>query len=197
MTALPHFSKAWPPCVCILPEFLFPFPVFMKSSKIEYLVGLFVLLGLAAVTWLTVQVGAGSLLGGPTYVVEARFTNAGGLNVGSSVLVAGVTVGRVESIRMDAQDYSAIATLRVMEGLKLPTDSMASIKTTGLIGDKYVSLSPGADETYLEPGARITMTESSVDLESLIGKMAFGGVSNDTDASSEAAAPESGKVPAP
>ncbi len=169
----------------------------MKSSKIEYLVGLFVLLGLAAVTWLTVQVGAGSLLGGPTYVVEARFTNAGGLNVGSSVLVAGVTVGRVESIRMDAQDYSAIATLRVMEGLKLPTDSMASIKTTGLIGDKYVSLSPGADETYLEPGARITMTESSVDLESLIGKMAFGGVSNDTDASSEAAAPESGKVPAP
>lgn len=165
----------------------------MKASKLEFLVGLFVLLGLAAVTWLTVKVGAGSLLGGPTYVVEARFTNAGGLNIGSSVLIAGVTVGRVESIRMNAEDYTAIATLRVMEGLKLPTDSMASIKTTGLIGDKYVALSPGADETYLEPGALITMTESSVDIESLIGKMAFGGVENAADN----AAPAPGTTPPP
>ncbi len=165
----------------------------MKASKLEFLVGFFVLIGLVAVTWLTVKVGAGSMLGGPTYVIEARFTNAGGLNIGSSVLIAGVTVGRVEGIRMEPQDYTAIATLRVMEGLKLPTDSMASIKTTGLIGDKYVALSPGADETYLEPGARITMTESSVDIESLIGKMAFGGVNNPT----EGAAPAPGTTPAP
>lgn len=165
----------------------------MKASKLEFLVGFFVLIGLAAVTWLTAKVGAGSMLGGPTYVIEARFTNAGGLNIGSSVLIAGVTVGRVEGIRMDPQDYTAIATLRVMEGLKLPTDSMASIKTTGLIGDKYVALSPGADETYLEPGARITMTESSVDIESLIGKMAFGGVNSAT----EGAASAPGTTPAP
>jgi phospholipid/cholesterol/gamma-HCH transport system substrate-binding protein len=165
----------------------------MKASKLEFLVGSFVLLGLAAVTWLTVKVGAGSLIGGPTYVVEARFTNAGGLNIGSSVLIAGVTVGRVESIRMNTEDYTAIATLRVMEGLKLPTDSMASVKTTGLIGDKYVLLSPGADETYLEPGALITMTESSVDIESLIGKMAFGSVNSATDS----AEPAPGKTPPP
>jgi phospholipid/cholesterol/gamma-HCH transport system substrate-binding protein len=90
-------------------------------------------------------------------------------------------------------DYSAIATLRVTEGLKLPTDTMASIKTSGLIGDKYVALAPGADETYLEPGTQITMTESSVDLESLIGKMAFGSVSNNSDNSAN----EAGKSPAP
>ena len=85
-------------------------------------------------------------------------------------------MGRVEDIRVDENDYSAIAKLRLVSGLRLPTDSMASIKTTGLIGDKFVALAPGADDTWLESGARITMTESAVDLESLIGKMAFGSV---------------------
>ena len=100
-----------------------------------------------------------------------------------SVLVAGVTVGRVDAMRVDPTDYSAIATLRILTGLRLPTDSMASIKTTGLIGDKYVFLSPGADDTFLEPGTRITMTESSVDLESLLGKMAFGSADKETEQS--------------
>lgn len=151
----------------------------MKQSKLELLVGAFVVLGLAAVMYLTIKLGAGSMLSGDTYAIEARFTNAGGLNSGSSVVVAGVSVGRVEEIRVDPADFSAIATLRVISGLKLPTDTMASIKTTGLIGDKYVLLAPGADETSLAAGARITMTESSVDLESLIGKMAFGSVDKD------------------
>lgn len=148
----------------------------MKKSALELLVGVFVLLGLAAVAYLTIKLGSGSLVGGDTYLLEARFANAGGLHAGSSVLLAGVIVGRVESIRMEPADYSAIATLRVSSLLKLPTDSMASIKTSGLIGDKYICLSPGADETYLAPGTRITMTESAVDLESLISKMAFGSV---------------------
>lgn len=150
----------------------------MKKTNLELLVGLFVLLGIAAVAYLTIKLGSGSLVGSDTYLVEARFANAGGLHAGSSVMLAGVTVGRVEQVRMDHGDYSAIATLRVTSPLRLPTDSMASIKTSGLIGDKYVSLSPGADETYLEPGTRITMTESAVDLESLISKMAFGSVEN-------------------
>jgi len=153
----------------------------MKQTRLELLVGLFVLLGIAAVAYLTIKLGAGSLIGGPTYLIEARFTNASGLHSGGSVLVAGVTVGRVEQVRMDPADYSAIATLRVESGLRLPTDSMASIKTSGLIGDKYIALSPGAEDTYLEPGNRITMTESAVDLESLIGRMAFGSVNNDTE----------------
>jgi phospholipid/cholesterol/gamma-HCH transport system substrate-binding protein len=151
----------------------------MKNTKLELSVGIFVLLGIAAIVYLTMKVGAGALIGGDTYLIEARFNNAGSLHPGSSVLVSGVTVGRVEAVRMDPKDYNAIVTLRLVSGLKLPTDSMASIKTTGLIGDKFVSLSPGADDTFIEPQARITMTESAVDLESLIGKMAFGSVDKD------------------
>jgi phospholipid/cholesterol/gamma-HCH transport system substrate-binding protein len=153
----------------------------MKQTRLEISVGFFVLLGLAAVAYLTVKLGSGSRLGGDAYPVEARFANAGGLHGGSSVQVAGVCVGRVEAVRLDSADFSAIALLRIQSGVKLPTDSMASIKTSGLIGDKFVALSPGADDTCLTPGARITMTESSVDLESLVGKMAFGSVDKDKD----------------
>jgi phospholipid/cholesterol/gamma-HCH transport system substrate-binding protein len=149
----------------------------MKKQYLEFFVGLFVLLGLAAVLYLTVKLGSGSSISGPMYEIEARFANAGSLNAGASVLVAGVPVGRVESIRVDPQDYSAIITLRLTKELKLPTDTMASIKTTGLIGDKYLLLAPGADETHLKAGDRITLTESAVDLEGLIGKMAFGNIS--------------------
>lgn len=153
----------------------------MKQTRLELFVGIFVVLGIAAVAYLAIKLGSGSLVSGDTYLIEARFANAGGLHSGSSVHLAGVSVGRVDAVRVDPADYSAIATLRIPTALRLPTDSMASIKTTGLIGDKYVLLSPGADETYLEPGARITMTESSVDLESLIGKTAFGSVEKETE----------------
>ena len=153
----------------------------MKQAKLEFLVGVFVVLSLAAVLYLTVRLGAGSSVSGATYQIEARFTNAGGLHSGGSVLVAGVPVGRVEDIRVDPTDFSAIVTLKLKSGLNLPTDSMASIKTTGLIGDKYIALAPGADVSNLQPGARITMTESSVDIESLIGKMAFGSVDKNKD----------------
>jgi phospholipid/cholesterol/gamma-HCH transport system substrate-binding protein len=148
----------------------------MKHGKLELLTGLFVLIGLAAIAYLTVKLGNGSLVGGKTYELESRFANAGGIHPGCSVLLSGVTVGRVEAVRMDPSDYSAIVTLRLTSGLRLPSDSMASVKTSGLIGDKYVTLSPGADDAFLKPGERITLTESAVDLESLIGKMAFGSV---------------------
>ena len=161
----------------------------MNPARLEILVGGFVLLGIAAVAYLTIKIGSGSLVGSPTYLVEARFTNASGLNKGGSVVVAGVTVGRVEEVRVDGADYSAIATLRLRSGIRLPTDTMASIKTSGLIGDKFIALSPGADDTYLEPGARIIMTESAVDLESLIGKMAFGSVDKKSTDQENAPAP--------
>jgi phospholipid/cholesterol/gamma-HCH transport system substrate-binding protein len=153
----------------------------MKQTQLEYLVGGFVLLGLCAVLYLTVKLGSGSLLGGDTYRLEVRFSSASGLNPGGSVHVAGVPVGRVESIRVDPVDFSAIVTVSVLSGLNLPTDTMASIKTTGLIGDKFILLSPGADETNLGPGDRITLTESSVDIESLIGKMAFGSLDKEKE----------------
>ncbi len=153
----------------------------MKKSNLEFLVGVFVLAGLASVAYLAIKLGSGALMGGDTYLLEARFTNAGGLHAGGNVQMAGVTVGRVEAVRIDPQDFSAIADLRISSKLQLPTDSMASVKTSGLIGDKFISLSAGADDTHLVPGERITMTESAVDLESLISKMAFGSVDKEQE----------------
>ena len=164
----------------------------MKPTKLELFAGLFVAIGIAAIAWLTIQLGAGALVGGDTYLIEARFTNTSGLSKGGNVVVAGVPVGRVESIRVDPADFTAIVSLRVLSHLKLPTDTIASIKTTGLIGDKFIAIAPGADETYLKPGDRIVDTESSVDLESLIGKMAFGSV--DKGAESE---PQQAPAPPP
>lgn len=159
----------------------------MKQKTVEITVGIFVLLGLSAVAYMTIKLGSGELLGRDTYVVEARFANAGGMGKGSSVLLAGVPVGRVDSIRIDPEDYSAIATLRILKDVRLSSDTMASIKTSGLIGDKFVALAPGADEDEIGDGFRLTLTESAVDLESLIGKMAFGKVEETTEPTEEPA----------
>ena len=148
----------------------------MRDTKLEVGVGIFVLLGLAALVYLTVKLGAGEFVGGDTYTVEARFANTGGLSSGALVMLAGVNVGRVEEITLDPADYSAIVEMRIRSGVKVPADTMASIKTSGLIGDKYIALAPGAEEEFLEPSARIIETESAVELESLISKMAFGSV---------------------
>jgi phospholipid/cholesterol/gamma-HCH transport system substrate-binding protein len=163
-----------------------------RDKKLEFGVGVFVLLGLAALVYLTLKLGAGELVGSDTYPVEARFANTGGLSTGATVMLAGVTVGRVDAIRLDPEDYSAIVEMRIRSGLELPTDTMASIKTSGLIGDKFVALAPGADEELLGPSARITMTESALELESLISKMAFGSVKNEQngDQESVSTAPE-------
>jgi len=159
----------------------------MKDKRLEFGVGLFVLLGLAAVAYLTIQLGAGALVGAETYPLEARFANTGGLNKGSTVMLGGVTVGRVEDIRLDPSDFSAIVRMNVLREVQLPADTMASIRTSGLIGDKFVALAPGAEEAFLQPSERITMTESAVELESLISKMAFGSVKESEETSSEKA----------
>jgi phospholipid/cholesterol/gamma-HCH transport system substrate-binding protein len=158
----------------------------MKKSKIEFLVGLFVLLGVAAIVHLSIRAGSGILLGGDTYLLESRFANAGGINSGSSVMLSGVSIGRVEGVRMEPADFSAIVTMRLPSALRLPADTMASIKSTGLIGDKFIALAPGADEVFLQPGDRIVDTESAVDIESLIGKMAFGAVDKNAESEDQA-----------
>ena len=146
------------------------------QARLELIVGCFVLAGLAAVACLALKIGAGVLVGSETYRVQARFANIGGLNPGSNVVIAGVSVGRVEAVRLNPADYSAIAELRLRTTVKLPIDTIASIKTTGLIGDKFLALSPGADPQMIAPGGLITDTESAVDLESLISRFAFGNV---------------------
>jgi phospholipid/cholesterol/gamma-HCH transport system substrate-binding protein len=159
-----------------------------RDKRLELGVGLFVLLGLAAIVYLTVKLGAGALVGSDTYSLEARFANTGGLNKGSTVMLGGVTVGRVEAIRLDPSDFSAIVEMSILKDLRLPSDTMASIKTSGLIGDKFIALAPGAEEELLSPSDRILMTESAVELESLISKMAFGSVK-------EGEKPQSGDAP--
>jgi phospholipid/cholesterol/gamma-HCH transport system substrate-binding protein len=149
----------------------------VKQSNIELSVGAFVLLGIAAIVWFAVQAGAGVTIGGSTYEVNARFTNIGGLKPGSQVFIAGVPVGRVEKIDLDSQ-YAAIVHLHVKQDLHLPSDTIASIKTSGLIGDKYIALAPGAESKNVPPGGTITDTESAMDLESIISRFAFGNVSS-------------------
>lgn len=148
----------------------------MKQSRLELIVGVFVLAGLLAVAYLALRIGAGALVGGDSYTLKARFNNAGGLNPGSNVVIAGVPVGRVESIKLNAKDYSALVELSVRSDVKLPVDSIASIKTSGLIGDKFLALSPGGEDAMLPAGALISDTESTLDLESLISRFAFGNV---------------------
>lgn len=141
-------------------------------------VGVFVLIGLLCVGYLTVRLGRMDLFSDSGFDVSARFDSASGLRVGADVELAGVPVGRVTAIRLDPDpgNTQAIVDIKLDRNLHLSDDSMASIKTAGLIGDKYISLSRGGSDTEIGLGGRIVDTESPVDLESLISKYAFGGV---------------------
>lgn len=144
--------------------------------KLELIVGIFVLIGILAVGYLTIRLGKIQLLGGNYYTVNARFSNIGGLKVGNEVQVSGVVVGRVENIMLNYEDYSVIVTLSVLNDIKLSDDTIASIKTSGLIGDKYITLLPGGSDEMLRPGDTIIDTFPPVDIEELISKYIFGNV---------------------
>jgi phospholipid/cholesterol/gamma-HCH transport system substrate-binding protein len=148
----------------------------MKQSSMELSAGAFVLLGLAAIAWFAIQAGAHLPMAGSTYTINARFSNAGGLKTGSQVFLAGVPVGHVDRISLDPQ-FAAIVQMEVDKEVQLPNDTIASIKTSGLLGDKFIALSPGSATQNLAPGGTITDTESAVDLEGLISRFAFGNVS--------------------
>lgn len=142
----------------------------------ETAVGIFVLIGLLCTAWLTVKLGRMELLNDNGYQLTARFNSVSGLRVGADVELAGVPVGRVTAISLDPQRAQAIVSLRLDKHVQLSRDTIASIKTSGLIGDKYVNLAPGGSEEMLHANGEIEETESAVDIESLIGKYAFGGV---------------------
>ena len=148
----------------------------MTQARLETTVGVFVLAGLAAVAWLAVKIGAGSLMGADTYLVRARFTNVAGVNPGSNVVISGVTVGRVEAVHLNLDNFAAIVDMRVRTDIKLATDTLVSVKTSGLIGDKYLAVRPGVDDEIVGPGGLLVETESTVDIESLISRFAFGDV---------------------
>lgn len=148
----------------------------MKKYTMETTVGVFVLAGLLCVAYLTIKLGKLEVIGGDDYSVVARFKDVTGLKSGAYVEMAGVRIGRVSAISLDPEDNTALVTLNVRKDVPLTDDTIASIKTSGLIGDKYVKISPGGSDQRLAPGGMITDTESSVDLGDLIGKYVFGGV---------------------
>ena len=153
----------------------------MNSRKLETVVGAFVLLGLIAVAVLALKIGAGSFVGGDAMGVHARFANAAGVNPGSQVVISGVTGGRVDAVRLNPADFSAVVDMRVRKDLKLSTDSLVSVKTSGLIGDKFLAIQPGADDEMIGAGDTFTETESTVDIESLISRFAFGSIDRKAD----------------
>jgi len=146
----------------------------MGRSRVELGVGIFVILGLLGLAYLSINLGRVQFLGGGGYLVNADFPTVGGLKSGSSVEIAGVEIGRVEDIGLS--DYQAHVQLRINHGVKLQEDSIASIKTKGLIGEKYIRISPGGSEKLIQPNGKIREVEAPVDLEELISKYVFGKV---------------------
>ncbi len=143
-----------------------------QSRTVELGTGLFVLLGLSALLFLTTQTSnLGSYLGSAGYSVTARFDNVGGLSVRSPVTMAGVTIGRVESIAFDSQQFKAIVALRIAPSYdQIPEDSDASILTSGLLGGQYIGLNPGGSPDVLRDGSEIELTQSAIILEDLVGR---------------------------
>ena len=144
-----------------------------KSSTRDFIVGGFVLVGLAAVVYLSVSLGGVSYTGAGGFELRATFDDVGGLSQRSPVKISGVKVGQVRSIHLD-EDLRAQVSLDLDPVLELPIDSSASIRTAGLLGDQFVSLEPGAEDELLAPGELFTYTESALSLDKLVGRLVHG-----------------------
>jgi len=144
-----------------------------EKSSLEFTVGLFIVIGLMAVVYLAVNLGNVGVLTEKAYPLKARFVSSSGLVEGAFVEVGGVRVGTVENIHVDYKSYESIVEMSLDQNIKLQDDAIASIRTSGIIGDKFVKIAPGGSETYLEPGDEIVETESSISLEELISKYIF------------------------
>ena len=148
----------------------------MKKYRYETVAGIFVLIGLVCVGYLTVKLGRVKLLDHGSYPLFARFSSVSGLRAGNPVEMLGIEIGEVASFRLDQDKQVVMVEFKIKEGIKVYEDAIASIKTSGLIGDRYVSLDAGGSGSILNPGGVITQTESPPDLSDLIGKYAFGDV---------------------
>ena len=144
-----------------------------KKLKTEIMVGLFMFLGAVAVSFIAIKIGGVNLFERSQYQVIAKFTSASGLNTGAYVEAAGVRVGLVDSITFDPEDYLAVVTLSIDEGVPIQEDALASIRTAGIIGDKFIKLTPGGADELLKQGDEILETEPSINLEELISKYIF------------------------
>ena len=146
----------------------------MRRFNIEFTVGLFVIAGILCLAYLSIKLGGMELIGSRGYDVYALFSNSGGLKQGSSVVIAGVEVGRIRNVDLD--DYQARIVMNLNEEVKLQEDAIAAIKTKGLIGEKFIEITPGASEKIIPPGGKIRETLPPVDFEQLLSKYVFGKV---------------------
>lgn len=147
----------------------------MNYTRSEMVVGLFVAVGLACLGYLAIKLGKLEVFGAGGYTVTADFPSVAGLKVGDPVEIAGVRIGRVDSLGLSEDDRARL-TLRVNDGVKLQEDAIASVRARGLIGDKFVLISPGASDKFIPPRGRIRETESPPDIPDLIGKIVAGDV---------------------
>ncbi len=146
----------------------------MKRFSLEFFVGIFMIIGILCLGYLSIKLGKMEVLGGEGYEIDAFFSNCGGLKNGASVMIAGVEIGRVKSIEL--KDYEARVVMLLPEWVAVQEDAIASIKTKGLIGEKYVEITPGGAEEIIKPGGTIMDTQPAVDFEELISKYVFGKV---------------------
>jgi phospholipid/cholesterol/gamma-HCH transport system substrate-binding protein len=148
----------------------------MKKYSMETIVGIFVFIGLLCIGYLTINLGKMELFGGDNYTLYARFNSASGLKPDSSVEMAGVEIGRVSKISLDSGREMALVMLKIHKNVQITDDAIASVKTSGIIGDKFIKITPGGSDIILQPGGTIIETESAIDLEELISKYIFGSV---------------------
>jgi phospholipid/cholesterol/gamma-HCH transport system substrate-binding protein len=144
----------------------------MKKFDIELMVGLFMIAGILCLGYLSIKLGKMEVFGSKGYELQATFSNSGGLKVGSGIIIAGVEVGRVKSIALE--DYQAYVVMNLPSDVKIQEDAIASIRTKGLIGEKYVDIAPGGSDKIIPPGGKIRETQPAVDLEELVSKYVFG-----------------------
>lgn len=146
----------------------------MKKTSVETAVGVFVLIGLLSVAYLTIKLGKMEWFGDDYYLLDARFDSVSGLKAGAQVDMAGVEIGQVADIHLDHERQVAVVRLKIKQEVILTDDVIASVKTSGLIGDKYIKLTPGGSDRILKPGDMIIETESALDIEELVSKYVFG-----------------------
>jgi phospholipid/cholesterol/gamma-HCH transport system substrate-binding protein len=153
----------------------------MQKFAMETTVGIFVVCGLLAVGYMTVNLGHFSILGDDSYSLSAPFTSVSGLRPGSPVMMLGIEIGKVQQLTMDQKNQMARVEIRVKNGIQVYDDAIAAIKTEGLIGDKYLSISPGGGGTLLKPGGTIAQTQPPADFLDLLGKYIFGAIKKEEE----------------